>query len=613
MFSVQNITCQFGGRLVLRDVSLRVEDSEKLAIVGANGTGKSTLLQIIAGRMRPDAGLVDCPKGSSIGYLPQEALLDSALSLRDELLTVFASVHEVFDELRELEHRMAEVAHETDEFNRIARRYDFLQGEIHRLDAYAIDSTVAETAAGLGFTAADLDRPCAEFSGGWRARIVLAKVLLSRPDLLLLDEPTNHLDLESMLWLEEWIRSSRASVAMVSHERAFMDRLAHQILELADGQAALYQGNYSAYLAQRADRRAQQQRAYDNQQQKIREIEKFIARFRYNASKASLVQSRVKQLEKIERLAPPPAEPRSIHFNFPPAERSNKEVAIIKGGSKRYGDREVLPPFELTIYRGERIAVVGLNGAGKSTLLRLLAGTEPLTTGTRTVGTTVRIEYFEQFESDLLVSDRTVLREMMAVAPVGQADGVRDLLGAFLFKEDDVDKPVRVLSGGEKTRLRLAKMLFSRANCLILDEPTNHLDLASRVTLENALRRFTGSLVLVSHDRVFLDRVANRVLEVREGRLRSFPGNYTDYLNATGGQGFLPANLNPARGLTPSAAPLDRAGGARAADPKAQRQADREARKALERRQRKLQRDLQAAERKVAELERALESIHARM
>ena len=643
MFSVNEVICRFGDRTVLRNVSFSVEDGEKLAIVGANGSGKSTLLQIIAGGLKPDSGSVVCPKSARIGYLPQEAQLDSRRTLNEELLSVFKAAHKHLAEMARLEAQMAQ-ADGGGEFDRIARRYDFLQGEIQRLDAYTMEAQAAQTAAGLGFSADDLTRRCNEFSGGWRTRVVLAKVLLGRPDILLLDEPTNHLDLETMLWLEGWIRASRACVAMVSHERAFMDRLAHETLELANGEATLYHGNYTDHLAQRKERRLQQQRAYDNQQLKIREIGKFIARFRCNASKAALVQSRILQLGKIKRLKPPPPDPNTIHFEFPHAERANKEVIVLEGASKAYGERQVLKPFDLTVYRGDRIAALGLNGAGKSTLLRMLAGVEPLSSGRRIVGSKVRIEHFEQFEADSLSSDRTVVEEMLSAAPVTQSGDVRDLLGAFLFRGNDVDRPARVLSGGERTRLRLAKMLFSRANCLILDEPTNHLDLASRLTLEHALRRFSGSLVLVSHDRVFLDQVANKIVEVRDGSLRVFPGNYTDYLNATNGQGFLPTELadssqvgrqsaEPPRAPRPSRSSASRpdsaAQGERRAAPstapdaihpapsrdqaKAQRMAEREARKAQERQERKRQRELEKAEKEAAELEEALEAIHMRM
>jgi len=543
MLAVQNLSCHFGDRIIFRDVNFILNDGERIAIVGPNGAGKSTLLRIIAGEASSDGGSISRPNDMHIGYLPQETDFVSERTLREELLSVFDAVHGYFDEMRELEHRMADEDHDAEEFHRIAKRYDFLQSEIHRLDAYSIDARIGETSAGLGFSISDLDRRCFEFSGGWRKRIVLAQLLLSNPDVLLLDEPTNHLDLETMLWVEQWIRDSKCACLMVSHERAFMNRLAHGILELAEGQFAFYKGNYNRYLELREERREHQQRAYENQQQKIRELEKFITRFRYNASKAALVQSRVKQLEKIERIPAPPRDGEAIHFQFPPADRSNKEVLVLRNATKAYNGHTVLKPFDFTLYRGERIALVGMNGAGKSTLLKLLAEAEPLTSGERVLGTQVTLEYFEQAQMDLLTSERTVLDECQSAASVTQAGDARNLLGAFLFRGDDVEKPVKVLSGGEKTRLRLAKMLFSRANCLLLDEPTNHLDLASRMTLENALVSFTGSIVIVSHDRVFLDKVATRVVEIRDGELHSYIGNFSDYLSATEGHGFLPDNV----------------------------------------------------------------------
>lgn len=613
MLAVQNVSCHFGDRVILKDVSFLINDGERIAIVGPNGAGKSTLLRIVAGEASTDGGQISRPNDMRMGYLPQETDFNSDRTLRDELLTVFEAVHDYFDEMRLLEHRMSEDGLGEEEFERIAHRYDFLQGEIHRLDAYSIDARVGETAAGLGFATRDLQRRCHEFSGGWRKRIVLGKLLLENPDVLLLDEPTNHLDLETMLWVEQWIRDSRCACLMVSHERAFMDRLAHGILELNEGQNEFYKGNYSRYLDLRDERRLHQQRNFENQQQKIRELEKFITRFRYNASKASLVQSRVKQLEKIERIPPPPRDSTAIHFSFPPADRSNKEVIVLRDASKSYARQPVLDSFDFSIYRGERIALVGMNGAGKSTLLKLLAGVEHLSSGERSVGTQVTLEYFEQNQADMLTSERTVLDEMQLAAPVTLAAEARSILGAFLFHGDDVEKPVRVLSGGEKTRLRLAKMLFSRANCLLLDEPTNHLDLGSRMTLESALRQFTGAIVLVSHDRVFLDRVATRVVEIRDRKLYSYAGNFSDYLNATEGHGYLPENVaEEARQTTgairASSMPVDTPVAALAPI-----ELSYEERKALSRKRKKMQREVQDLEEKAAKAELLVAQLNEQM
>jgi ATP-binding cassette subfamily F protein 3 len=606
MLILDQISCVFGGNAILRDVSCRVRPGERIAIVGPNGAGKSTVLRIAAGRIRPDSGAVSYPKKSLVGYLPQEPDLESERTLREELKTVFEPVLRSFAEMEKLEIQMAD-ADAPEDLERISRRYDFLQGEIQRLDAFSIDSEIGKTSAGLGFSASDLDRSCREFSGGWRTRIVLAKLLLEQPDILLLDEPTNHLDIESMLWLENWIRSSRASVIMVSHERAFMDRLVSGVLELANGEGVFYKGNHARYLSLRSARREQQQSAYENQQKKIREIEKFIARFRYNAAKSSLVQSRIKQMEKVEILSPPPPDPSAIHFRFPASQRVNKIVLELKAASKMYGDLEALKPTDLTICRGERVALVGPNGAGKSTLLKLLAGTEEPSSGAVETGSQAIVEYFEQQQTELLSARHSVLEEMSSASPLDNAVSSRDILGAFLFRGDDVDKQVRVLSGGEKTRLRLAKMLYSKANCLLLDEPTNHLDLASRMTLEGALIDFSGAIVFVSHDRVFLNRVATRIVEVREGSIRSYPGNFADYLKSTDGHGFLPdGELMPAERQSEDAA-LD------AGESKGQRVAKHKERKAAARKQKALEREVAALERDIERFEQSVEDIHARM
>lgn len=530
-FSVNNISCLLGGNDVLSDVSFRIGDGEKVALVGANGSGKTTLMKIIAGMITPDDGQVALPKDNTVGYLPQEAILDSPLSLKDELLSVYEDILSAEEEMEKLAHRMAEVPHDSKEFEKISHRFDHLQHEMIRRGGYSLESEVGRISAGLGFSPSDLERPVTEFSGGWQMRILLVKLLLQNPDVLLLDEPTNHLDLESILWLEDWISSSDSELLMVSHERAFMDNLVSRIFELHLGKVTIYTGNYSDYLVQREERYEQMQRAWENQQQQINQIQRFIDKNRADNSRAAQVQSRIKVLEKMEELPLPPSH-KSIHFEFPQPDRGNKEVISLENCSKSYGDKEVLEPFSLSIYRGDRASLVGLNGAGKSTLMRLLAGKEKPTTGTRTQGTRVIMEYFSQYQQDELRQDHTVLDSLLEKAPLDQSADARSILGAFLFSGDDVFKKVSVLSGGEKTRLRLARMLFSKANCLLMDEPTNHLDVASRATLEKALQRYEGALVFVSHDRVFMDRLADKVFEIHHGDIKCYPGNFSDYLRA---------------------------------------------------------------------------------
>jgi len=529
--SANEITCLLGGREVLNKVSLRLSDGEKVALVGENGSGKSTILKCLAGIMSADSGEVAHPKDATVGYLPQEAVIDSKRSLKEELLSVFGYILSAEAELRKLEHRMAEIAPDSTEFAKISHRYDFLQHEMIRLDGYSLEAELGRVSAGLGFKVSDLERECREFSGGWQMRILLAKILLKKPDILLLDEPTNHLDLESILWLEDWIKNSPADVLMVSHERAFMDNLVTRIFEIHQGSLSVYRGNYTTYLEQREDRYEIMRRAFENQQQQINQIQRFIDRNRADKSRAAQVQSRIKQLEKIEELLLPPSR-KTIHFNFPQPERGNKEVVSLKNCSKSYGNTRVLEEFDLTIYRGERIALVGLNGAGKSTLMKILAGAEKPSRGKQRQGSRVTLEYFSQYQREELHPENTVLNSVLERAPLDESANARNLLGAFLFSGDDVYKKTGILSGGEKTRLRLARMLYSKANLLLLDEPTNHLDVASRATLERALGQYTGTLVFVSHDRVFMDKLAGKILEIHNGKIRAYPGNFTDYLHA---------------------------------------------------------------------------------
>jgi ATP-binding cassette subfamily F protein 3 len=529
MISLNNLRLRFGDREILRGVDLTINDGECVAVVGPNGCGKTTLLKVIAGLENPEQGDVSVPNRATIGYLPQQADLDTDTTLQEELLDAFSEVREALAEMKSLEKEMGRTDPDSPEHDRVLQKYTEKAHFVEMRDGYALEPQVRRIGTGLGFTEEDFGRSCREFSGGWQMRILLAKLLLRCPDILLLDEPTNHLDLESTLWLENWILDCGQTVALVSHERATMDRLADRIVCMEQGKAEVYPGDYSKYLAQSAQKREAAWAAYERQKKEIETIEAFIRRFRYNARRASLVQSRVKQLDKIKRLEPP-FHPTAIHFDFPAAPPSYREVAILENLGHAYGDNRVFSGVGLTIRRGEKIGLVGINGAGKSTLLRILAGREQPTEGECRIGGKVERAYFAQYDTSTLDSATTLLQAVESAAPMGQASRARDLLGAFLFSGNEVTKPLKVLSGGERTRFRLAQMLFSPANLLLLDEPTNHLDVTSRATVEKALHNYTGTVVVVSHDRVFMDRVTNRIIEIESGSIHDYPGRYSDYL-----------------------------------------------------------------------------------
>ncbi|MCC5877427.1 MAG: ABC-F family ATP-binding cassette domain-containing protein [Candidatus Sumerlaeia bacterium] len=607
MFDVQDVSLSYGERVILQNASFKVEDGERAAIIGPNGTGKSTLLKIIAGTIRQESGQISIPKNTQIGYLPQDIELNSSRTVLEECRTVFEVLLRYEQEMRELEGKMAEVDPESAEFDTIADRYEFLLHETQRRDLYSMDSTIGRVLDGLGFKVEDQERPCDEFSGGWQMRIALAKLLLQNPETLLLDEPTNHLDIESIEWLASWIKTHEGSVLMVSHERAFMDTLVTKVLEIDRANLFVYRGNYSESLIKRAERREHHRRTFENQQREIQHVQKFVDRFRYQASKAALVQSRIKQLEKIERIEAPLDDQGTIHFKFPPASRSAKEVLIATGIGKVYGDKRVLRGIDLTVFRGEKIALVGVNGAGKTTLMRILAGRDGNHEGSFSYGASVEHAYFAQYDKEDLHPNNTVLGEFLSTAPLSVSEKARGILGAFLFSGDDVQKSISVLSGGERTRLRLAKMLCGNANLLMLDEPTNHLDIGSRLTLEEALRQYEGSVLLVSHDRYFLDNVVTRVVEISDGSVASYPGNYSEYLSlkelqGAGDPGTATAGPRPA-GETPHRIDADALADQIRSTP---RRETPEQRRARQEREKKAKNRLRKAESEMKELEDAL-------
>ena len=520
---------RYGDKVLFRDLNWLIGPQDRVGLVGANGTGKSTLLKILCGLETTDSGQVTQNRGITIGYLPQEGLSLSGQTIFDECLGVFKELNEIERELQTLARRMGELDPESEAYRQVTDRFHNLETEFGGRDGYSLEAQVGMVLSGLGFARRDWRRRTEEFSGGWQMRIALARLLLSRPNLLLLDEPTNHLDLEARNWLEDFLANYPHACVLVSHDRFFLDVTVRRVAELWNRGIHFYTGNYSKYLEQKEERRAQLLATHRKQSERIEQLEAFITRFRYKASKARQVQSRVKELERMDRIEIPPKE-KTIHFRFPQPKPSGRIVAEFDGVSKKYGDLLVFDGVKFLIERGARIALVGLNGAGKSTLLKLLAGVEPLTTGEYRLGHNADPNYFAQDQYRELDPETALLDDLANVAPGWTITQLRTLLGCFLFSDDEANKRLGVLSGGERNRYALARLLVSPSNFLLLDEPTNHLDLRAKGVLLSALESYTGTVVFVSHDRYFIDRLANRIFEVADGRVVVYAGNYEDYL-----------------------------------------------------------------------------------
>ena len=520
---------RFGGKILFEDLNWLVTPNARVGLVGANGTGKTTLLKVLAGLESLDYGVISRTKGISAGYLPQDGLTFAGRTIFEECMSVFDDVRQMEHEMQALAVRMGEVDHTGAEYEAIADRFHHLQITFQALDGYALEAQVGAVLGGLGFGKEDWPRRTEEFSGGWQMRVAMAKLLLQKPNLLLLDEPTNHLDLEARNWLEEYLTDYPHAYVLISHDRYFLDVTVDQIAEIWNKRVTFYTGNYEKFVADKGQRRTQLEAAYRNQRERIEQLEVFINRFRYQATKAKQVQSRIKELERIERIDIPPDE-KTIHFKFPQPERSGRTVAEFKSVAKRYGAKEVFRDVSFTIERGDRVALVGVNGAGKSTLIKLLAGLEPLTGGENRLGHNVTADYFAQDQYKELDPEARMLDDLWNIAPQSNQTVLRSLLGCFLFSEDDVFKRLGVLSGGERNRYALARMLLRPSNFLLLDEPTNHLDMRAKDMLLDALEKFTGTVVFVSHDRYFIDKLASRVFEIGGGEVHIYPGNYEDYL-----------------------------------------------------------------------------------
>ncbi|MFK4656816.1 ATPase subunit of ABC transporter with duplicated ATPase domains [Bradyrhizobium japonicum] len=532
MIRLDNVSKQAGHQILFIEASAALNKGEKIGLVGPNGAGKTTLFRMIAGEELPDEGQVSTDRGITVGYFNQDVGEMSGRSAVAEVMDGAGPVSEVAAELRELEAAMAD-PDKADQMDEIIARYGEVQHAFEELDGYALDGRAREALSGLGFSQEMMDGDVGKLSGGWKMRVSLARILLMRPDVMLLDEPSNHLDLESLIWLEKFLHDFEGTLLMTSHDREFINRVISKVIEIDSGSLTTYTGDYEFYEQQRAQNEKQQQAQFERQQAMLAKEIKFIERFKARASHAAQVQSRVKKLDKIERVEPPRRR-QTVAFDFPPAPRSGEDVVALKNVYKGYGSKRIYDGLDFMIRRRERWCVMGVNGAGKSTLLKLIAGASEPDEGTVAVGGSVKMGYFAQHAMDLLDGERTVFQSLEDQFPTAGQGSLRALAGCFGFSGDDVEKRCRVLSGGEKARLVMAKMLFDPPNFLVLDEPTNHLDLATKEMLITALADFEGTMLFVSHDRHFLATLSNRVLELTPEGIHQFGGGYTEYVARTG-------------------------------------------------------------------------------
>ncbi len=601
MISIDNLTVEFSGFTLLDGISFTLNKNERMALAGKNGAGKSTLLKLIAGIQHPTGGTVSCPKGITIGYLPQQMKFDDMRTVKEEASLAFSHLRELEEESKRLSEELASrTDYRSEEYNGLIQRVTDIHELLLMSGINDFEAETEKTLLGLGFERKDFDRPTGEFSGGWRMRIELAKILLQTPDVLLLDEPTNHLDIESIQWLENFLISRANAVILVSHDKTFLDRVTTRTVEIVLGDIHDYKVHYSKYLELRRERREQQIRAFENQQKQIQETEAFIERFRYKATKSNQVQSRIKQLEKIDRIEVDEVDNSRLNLKFPPAPRSGSYPVVAEGLSKSYGERCVLSDVTMTIRRGEKVAFVGKNGEGKSTLVKCIMN-ETDYTGQLELGHNVRIGYFAQNQAQLLDENLTVYETIDNVAVGDIRTKIRDILGAFMFGGEMSDKKVKVLSGGERSRLAMIRLLLEPVNLLILDEPTNHLDIASKEVLKKAIKEFDGTAVVVSHDRDFLDGLVTKVYEFGGGKVREQIGGIFEFLSKkkteTPRQPEAPAKNTP---QTPKAEPSE------------SKQAYRE-QKEQNRLIRKKEKEIEESETKITKLEHALSELEMQL
>lgn len=607
MISVDNLCVEFSARPLFSDVSYVINDKDRIALVGKNGAGKSTMLKIIAGLQEPSSGVVAVPRDTSIAYLPQVMVLSDVCSVREETEKAFAHIHEIQSELERLNNQMAErTDYESEEYMQLVERFSHLNEHFQMMGGMNYHAEMERTLQGLGFRREDFERPTSEFSGGWRMRIELAKLLLQHPDVLLLDEPTNHLDIESIQWLEQFLSTRAGAVVLVSHDRAFINNVTNRTLEISCGKVYDYKVKYDEYVNLRAERREQQLHALENQQKEIADAKAFIERFRYQATKAIQVQQKIRQLEKIVPIEVDEVDNSALRLKFKCSLRSGDYPVICEDVAKRYDEQLVFGNVNLTIKRGEKVAFVGRNGEGKTTLVKCIMGQIPFD-GKLTVGHNVQIGYFAQNQAQLLDGEITVFDTIDRVAKGDMRLKIRDILGAFMFGGEASEKKVKFLSGGERTRLAMIKLLLEPVNCLILDEPTNHLDMRSKDVLKDAIRDFEGTVILVSHDREFLDGLVEKVYEFGDGKVKEHLGGIYDFLKTK--------QINELTELNTSSTLQQKnlTDNAEAAVAQKDSALSYEQQKAASRLRKKLEKAVQEAEEHVAQLEAAVKILEAQL
>ena len=598
MFSVENLKVEFGARPLFHDVSYVVGDKDRIALVGKNGAGKSTMLKIIAGLQQPTSGTVSIPKEMTIGYLPQVMKLSDTRTVRQEAETAFEDIQKLKEEVERLNNQMVErTDYESDEYHALIDRFTRESERYQMMGGGNYQAELEQALLGLGFRRDDFDRPTSEFSGGWRMRVELAKLLLRHPDVLLLDEPTNHLDIESIQWLEEFLAKRCNAVILVSHDRAFINNVTTRTIEISCGVIYDYKVKYNEFVELRKERREQQLRAYENQQKEIADAKDFIERFRYKPTKAVQVQSRIKALEKIVPIEIDEVDNKTMRLKFPPAIRSGNYPVICEGVAKSYGDHTVFSGVDLTIKRGEKVAFVGRNGEGKTTLVKCIMGEIPFD-GTLTIGHNIQIGYYAQNQAQLLDDELTVHDTIDNVATGPIRTRINDILGAFMFGGEAGQKKVKVLSGGERSRLAMIRLLLTPNNLLILDEPTNHLDMASKDVLKEAIQAFDGTVIVVSHDREFLDGLVSKVYEFADGRVREHLGGIYDFLQKKNLDNL--ADIGRMKGAPAVQQTQDRASAGKE---------DYEAKKEQERRKRKIQKKIEECEKEVERITKEIKDL----